>query len=86
VLHVPVSGLDGVAAAVSAQLQRWGDDDRPFVGPLTVGRARGRRDDVRPLAGLAVPAAAQAPWPVHELTLVASVGGRYEVVHRVPLR
>jgi 2'-5' RNA ligase len=77
VLMVPVAGLDAVAAAVSAVLPS--EDPRPFVGHITVGRARGRR-------GVVPPAAAGAPvggsFPVDEVTLVRSRGGRYDVVGR----
>ena len=74
VLHVPVSGLEGLAAVVDPA------PERPFVGHLTLGRGR----DVRPWVGAPVPAAAQVAWPVTEVTLVASVGGRYEVLERFP--
>lgn len=75
VLHVPVSGLDGLAAVVDPA------PSRPFVGHLTVQRGR----DVRRWAGVPVPEAAQVPWPVAEVTLVRSAGGRYEVIERVPV-
>jgi 2'-5' RNA ligase len=41
IVHVPVAGLDGVAAAVRAALP--GDGDRPVSGHLTLARADGRR-------------------------------------------
>lgn len=78
VLQVPVAGLDGLAAAVDPA------PVRPFAGHLTLARARGR-DDLRRAAGVAVPPAARVPWPVTEVTLVASAGGRYEVVARFPV-
>jgi 2'-5' RNA ligase len=77
VLQVPVSGLDELAVAVDPQ------PERPFSGHLTL--ARSRREDLRPRAGVAVPAEAQVPWPVTEVTLVASAGGRYEVLERFPV-
>ena len=76
VLHVPVAGLEALAAAVAGP-----DPGRPFVGHLTLARAR-RREDLRRSAGQPVPAAACVPWPVTEVTLVASVAGRYEVLER----
>jgi 2'-5' RNA ligase len=75
VLHVPVAGLEGLAAVVDPA------PARPFTGHLTVRRGR----DVGSLAGAAVPEAARTPWPVDEVTLVVSSGGRYEVVSRLPL-
>ena len=78
VLHVPVSGLEALAAAVDPQ------PERPFSGHLTLARSR-RGEDLRPRAGVAVPAEAQVPWPVAEVTLVASAGGHYEVLERFPM-
>lgn len=83
ILHVPVAGLDDVAAAVWSAL---GPEDRAFNGHLTLARARDRRGvDLRGLCD--VPLAGE--WRVDELTLVAShlnpKGARYEVVDRVPL-
>ena len=92
VLHVPVAGLDDLAAAVAAAVAAVGvrvaADDRPFVGHLTIARSRGRSGaaDLRPAAGDAIPEAARAPWEVGEVTLVASAGGRYEVLARFPTR
>ncbi len=89
VLHVPVHGLEGVAAAVGAATARLGQsgDERPFHGHLTLARARDRRGvDLRPLAGVPV----SGSWLVEEVFLVAShLGGgrpaRYEVVERLCL-
>ena len=87
VLHIPVAGLEGVAAAVAGATAHVGEppDPRPFHGHLTLARARGRGRpvvDLRPLA--AVPFS--ATWPVAEITVVSSVpgrgGARYEVVAR----
>ena len=83
IVHVPVSGLDDVAAAVWSAL---GPEDRPFTGHLTLARARDRRGvDLRPYCG--VPIAGE--WRVDEITLVAShmspKGARYEIVERFPL-
>jgi 2'-5' RNA ligase len=75
VLHVPVAGLSALAAVVDPT------PERPFVGHLTLRRGR----DVRRWAGLAVPAGAQVPWPVEEVTLVRSAEGRYTVMERLPL-
>lgn len=41
IVHVPVTGLDGMAAAVQAVLP--GDDDRPFHGHVTLARVDQRR-------------------------------------------
>jgi 2'-5' RNA ligase len=81
IVHVPVAGLDEVAASVRAVLP--GDDDRPFHGHLTLARARDRRGaDVSSVVGVPL----QASFPVSEVTLVASRLGRgpagYEVVDR----
>lgn len=91
VLHVPVAGLDELAAAVMGSASDvgaagGGPDARPFVGHLTVARSRGRSSagDLRAVAGAPVPEAARAPWAVGEVTLVASAGGRYEVLARFP--
>ena len=78
VLQVPVSGLEALAVAVDPQ------PERPFSGHLTLARSR-RGEDLRPRAGAAVPPDAQVPWPVIEVTLVASAGGRYEVLERFPV-
>jgi len=79
-LHVPIAGLDDVAAEVAGA---FGPEERPFRGHLTLARARPCRGvDLRPLCG--VPLAGE--WPVTEVTLVASElhpqGARYQVVAR----
>jgi len=83
VLHVPVAGLEAVAASVVAATAALGDppEDRPFAGHITMARVRPRsRIDLRTLCG--VPLAGE--WPVRQLTLVSSVpnpsGARYEVI------
>ena len=88
VLHVPVTGLDEVAAAVVSATAGVGEppEDRPFAGHLTLARvARGARVDLRALAGQPV----AGRWPVAEICLVEShlspKGARYEVVTRFPL-
>ena len=89
VLHVPVHGLEGLAAATVEATSGVGrpPDRRPFAGHITLARARPRRGvDLRPLSGSAV----AGGWTVGELTLVAShLGGgrpsRYEVVGTLPL-
>ena len=87
VLHLPVQGLDGLAAASVAATAAVGapPDDRPFAGHITLARAKGRGRpsiDLRTLAGSEV----SAIWAVHEVTLVRSTpaagGSRYEVVAR----
>ena len=89
VLHVPVAGLDDVAAAVVAATAALGrpPEDRPFAGHLTLARARDRRGvDLRPLCGTPI----EGSWPVEEVVLFESRlhphGARYEVVDRFPLR
>src|SRR5437763_3734121 len=83
VLHVPVAGLDGVAADVISATASLGEppEDRAFSGHITLARVRPRsRIDLRTLCG--VPLAGK--WPVRRLTLVSSVpdpaGARYEVI------
>ncbi|HWE71260.1 MAG TPA: hypothetical protein VG205_12910, partial [Acidimicrobiales bacterium] len=97
VLMVPVLGLDALAGAVrtayspvparSAGTDRDGTDPVAFTGHLTLGRARRRRDDLRPLAGTAVGTGAGMEWAVEELALVASVSrdgkGAYETLSTV---
>lgn len=73
---VPVGGLDELAVAVAAAVGRYGGDDRPFRGHLTVARRRrGARapDD----AATAVPSD-QVTWTVDEVVLVRSELGRGE--------
>ena len=87
ILHVPVAGLDELAAVVVAATADMGrpPPDRPFRGHLTLGRVNRGRAGLRPLVG--TPLAGR--WEVGELTLVASrlgrEGARYSVVRRVPL-
>ena len=89
VLHVPVSGLDAVAAAVVAATAHVGEppEERPFAGHLTLARVTGREKvDLRALAGQPV----DGTWAVDDVCLVEShlspKGARYETVARVPLR
>ena len=89
VLHVPVIGLEAVAAAVVGATGLVGESApaRPFTGHVTLARARDRRGvDLRPLTGVPVAAA----WRATEMSLVASrLGGRtparYEVLERFAL-
>lgn len=88
ILHVPVDGLAGVAAAVVGATAHLGKppEDRPFAGHLTLARVADRaRLDLRPLAGAQI----GGDWPVDEVTLVESTvsraGSTYEVVARFPL-
>ena len=85
VLHVPVSGLEGVATAVVEATMAVGTppEDRPFAGHLTLARSRARGGtDLSPWCGVPV----SGRWVVDEVTLVAShagrEGARYEVVDR----
>ena len=89
VLHVPVAGLDAVAATVVAATAHVGEppEERGFTGHLTLARVTGRaRVDLRPLAGQPV----VGTWPVEEVDLMEShlspKGARYETVERVALR
>jgi RNA 2',3'-cyclic 3'-phosphodiesterase len=77
VLMVPVAGLGDLAAAVQSVLPE--EEPRPFVGHITVARGRGRRGVVPASAG---GAPVSGSFPVDEVTLVRSRGGRYEVVGR----
>lgn len=85
IVHLPVAGLDEVAAAVRASLP--GDDDRPFSGHLTLARARDRVDRSALYSVVGVPLSAS--FPVVEVALVSSSLGRgpaaYEVVERLAL-
>jgi len=88
VLQLPVSGLDGLAAAVVSATAAMGDrpEDRPFVGHLTLARVARTADvDLWALAGQAI----TGTWAVTEVTLVestlSSAGATYEVVERVPV-
>ena len=89
IVHVPVAGLDELAAATLAATADVGEppEDRPFRGHLTLARTarRGPKVDLTPYVGQ--PLAGE--WPVDELTLVSSKtgpkGATYEVVGRLPL-
>ncbi|MCU1450749.1 MAG: 2-5 ligase family protein, partial [Acidimicrobiales bacterium] len=89
VLHVPVSGLDEVVAAVVDATRDVGrpPEDRPFNGHLTLARARDRRRRVDLWALTGTPVAAS--WPVSEVCLVESRlsphGANYQVVETVLL-
>jgi len=74
VLCVPVTGLDELASAVrrsTAPFNRSPDRDEPFVGHLTLARARRGRSVPRALIGVQV----SSPWPVSEIRLVSSTTG-----------
>jgi len=88
VLHVPVSGIERLAAAVVAATAHIGrqPDDRPFTGHVTLARVGDRASvDLRPLTGTPVSAA----WTVREVSLVRSdLSGatpRYDVLAACPL-
>ena len=88
VLHVPVSGLDGVAAAAVAATGEVGEppEDRRFAGHVTLARVAKRAHvDLRGLVGQEI----TGTWPVSEVSLVrsrpSSSGATYEVVERFAL-
>ena len=86
VLHVPVAGLEEVAAAMVRATADVGrpPEDRPFAGHVTLARGRPGAD-LRPLVGRPV----AGEWDVGEACLVSSVlhphGARYQVLERFPL-
>jgi 2'-5' RNA ligase len=88
VLHLPVAGLDALAAAVAAATAGLGGrkGDPPFRGHLTLARARARRLP-HGVASLVPPLAAE--FPVTRAHLVRSHlgpgGPRYERLAAVPL-
>ena len=88
ILHVPVGGLDAVAAVVVAATVGVGrpPEDRPFRGHVTLARVvKHGKVDLRPLAGASV----AGEWEVGAVCLVESrlspAGARYEVLDRFPL-
>jgi 2'-5' RNA ligase len=86
VLHLPVAGLEAVAEEVVSRTAGIGrpPEDRPFVGHLTLARAKGRVD-WRALTGQP----ATARWRVDDVVLMESRlhphGARYTVIERFPL-
>jgi 2'-5' RNA ligase len=88
ILHLPVAGLDGTAAAVVQSTAHLGKrpDDRLFNGHVTLARAaRDAKVDLRPLTGTAI----SAEWEVGSVCLVESrlspSGATYEVRERFEL-
>ena len=88
VLHVPVVGLERVAAAVVAATHHLGKppEDRPFTGHVTLARVvKHAKVDLRPLTTHAV----TAEWDVESICLVESrlapTGARYDVLERLTL-
>ncbi len=88
---LPVTGLDGLAAAVVAATRSvvplGPPDRRRFEGHLTLARSR-RPGGLAGLGALPWPDLG-GPWPVGEITLVASLlhsdGARYRIESRWPL-
>ncbi len=86
VVHLPVAGLDALAASVRSATGPFGDthDDRPFVGHLTVARCRRE-----PPVGLVGRPVEPVAWTVDHLAVVASTldpaGARYRTLATVPL-
>ena len=88
ILHVPVVGVELVAAGVVAATRHLGKppDDRPFHGHVTLARvAKHAKVDLRQLTAQAV----TAQWDVDSVCLVESrlapTGARYEVLERFTL-
>lgn len=87
VLHVPVDGVDGLAAAVVRATAAIGKPppERPFTGHLTLARAS-RGGDVRPVVRAGLALSGEARWRADEVVLMASEllrsGARYSVVER----
>jgi 2'-5' RNA ligase len=88
ILHVPVEGLDGLAAEVLASTAHIGrpPQEASFSGHLTLARVKkGTKVDLRPLTGAAV----AATWTVRDVSLVESrpspAGARYRVMETFPL-
>ena len=79
VVVLPVGGLDVLAAAVVEATADVGQppEDRPFRGHLTLARCKRR------LPPLGAPLS--ATFPVDEVCLVRSAGGRYDTLTSVPL-
>lgn len=78
VIHVPVAGLEPLAAAVDEAVRSTVTQPRelPFSGHLTLGRRRGRGR--APLVGQAV----SGQFPVDEVVLVRSDLGSAGATHR----
>lgn len=70
-LVLPVAGLDELAGAVQRAVGRFGGEDRPFRGHVTLARVRRGR----PLPVMAAPAA-PLTWTVDAVELVRSELGR----------
>ena len=88
ILHVPVAGLEPVAADVLAATAHLGrpPENRPFAGHVTLARvAKDAKPDLRSLTGVGV----TGGWRVEEVCLVESrlspKGARYEVLQRFAL-
>ncbi len=88
ILHVPVTGLDALAAVVAEATGSFGErseDDPPFAGHLTLARVRRNASGPANLAGTPI----SAEWTVPEILLMSSTlgpgGSRYGVVATVPL-
>lgn len=88
ILHVPVDGLDDLAARVIAATADVGQppEDRPFRGHLTLARVRGRRGRIP--SGL-VGQPVDTSWTVRAIGLMSSDltadGPSYRTVAPIPL-
>jgi 2'-5' RNA ligase len=92
VLHLPATGVNGLAAAVWAAtlpfVPEAVEPEPPFNGHLTLARSKGRRLGVAALGEMAgIPF--EAAFPVPALDLVSSQaspeGHRYTTIVRAPL-
>jgi 2'-5' RNA ligase len=87
VLMVPVAGLDDLGGAVAEATSGFGvlPPRRPFVGHVTLARARNRRSIPASLSGQPI----EGAWVAGQLVLVRShlgpAGARYEVVDAAAL-
>jgi 2'-5' RNA ligase len=87
ILHVPVSGTEGLAHVVSAGTAEWGGppETGPYAGHLTLARVRGPGKGPANLAGTPI----RGDWTVDEILLVSSTlgsgGARYETLETVSL-
>jgi RNA 2',3'-cyclic 3'-phosphodiesterase len=88
ILHVPVHGLEPLAAAIVAATGALGrrPDDRPFRGHVTLARVgKAGRVDLRRLAGVPLHAVFDADCFCLVQSRLSGAGSQYEVLERFPL-